>query len=55
MASNIIDSKQKSKISAAEFAAKCKSEREIYNMLTIEGKAYLPKYETITICKYFIF
>ena len=37
------------KVSAKTFAAKFKSKREVYNMLTVDAKAYLPKYETITI------
>ena len=36
-------------ITAAEFAAKYKSKREIYNFLTIDAHAYLPAYENITI------
>ena len=37
------------KISAKEFSAKAKSKREVYILLTVDVKAYLPKYETITI------
>ena len=37
------------KINAAAFAAKAKSKREIYAILTIDCKAYLPKLEVITI------
>ena len=44
-----INSQQNVKISAKEFAAKAKSKREIFTLLTISCKAYLPKYETITI------
>ena len=51
MADNIIDSSQNLKIPAAQVAAKAKSKREIFNFLTIECKIYLPKYESITICK----
>ena len=36
-------------ISAIEFASKYKSKREVYNFLTLEVKAYLPNYDTITI------
>ena len=31
------------------FASKYKSKREVYNFLTINVKAYLPHYDTITI------
>ena len=37
------------KINVKEFAAKAQSKREVYSLLTIDCKAYLPKYETITI------
>ena len=36
-------------ISALAFAAKYKGKREIFNFLTIDVKAYLPAYETITV------
>ena len=36
-------------ITANSFAAKYKSKREVYNFLTIDCKAYLPAYDTITI------
>ena len=37
------------KIQAQAFASKFKSKREIYLLLTVDAKAYLPPYETITI------
>jgi hypothetical protein len=37
------------RVPAQTFAAKFKSKKEIFNFLTIDGKAYLPPYETITI------
>ena len=36
-------------ISAQAFAAKFKSKREIYQLLTVDAGAYLPAYDTITI------
>ena len=36
-------------MSAAEFAAKYRSKREIYLFLTLNCLAYLPRYENITI------
>ena len=36
-------------ITATSFAAKYKSKREVYNFLTIDVKAYLPSYDTISI------
>ena len=36
-------------ITAASFAAKFKSKREIYHLLTVEAKKYLPHVDTITI------
>jgi len=36
-------------ISAQAFAAKFKSKKEIYQLLRVDAKAYLPNYETITI------
>jgi hypothetical protein len=32
-------------INSMEFAAKFKGKREIYNFLTIDVKAYLPRYD----------
>ena len=40
---------EKTKISAATFSAKYKSKREIWFFLTVDFKAYLPSYETVTI------
>ena len=37
------------KISAQAFAAKFKSKKEIYQLLTVDAKAYLPTYDCITI------
>ena len=37
------------KITAAEFAAKYKSKREIFMFLTVDAGAYLPPYDTVTI------
>ena len=36
-------------MSAQSFAAKFKSKKEIYNFLTIDGKVYLPPYETVSV------
>ena len=36
-------------IQAQAFASKFKSKREIYLLLTVDAKAYMPPYETITI------
>ena len=40
---------QKVKLSAKEFAAKFSTKRECFTFLTIDCKAYLPDYETLTI------
>ena len=37
------------KVSSKEFASKFTSKREVYNFLTIDGGAYLPAYDTVTI------
>jgi len=42
-------SAQKHSITAAQFAAKFKSKREVYLLLTLDAKAYLPSYTTVTI------
>ena len=42
----------KQRVTAAEFAAKYKSKREIYNFLAVDCMAYLQPYHTLTI--YFI-
>ena len=52
MDSNHINSQQNVKISAAQFGAKYRSKREVFNLLVLDAKAYLPKYETLTICKF---
>ena len=40
---------QKVKLSAKEFAAKFSTKRECFTFLTIDCKAYLPDYDTLTI------
>ena len=37
------------RITAAEFAAKYQSKREVYRFLTAEARVYLPSYETVTV------
>ena len=37
------------KVTAAEFAAKYKGKKETFNFLTVDCKAYLSSYETVTI------
>ena len=37
------------RVSAMAFAAKFKSKKEVFNFLTIVGKAYLPPFDTISI------
>ena len=44
-----IDSKSKQQMTAAQFAAKFSSKKEIYFFLTVECRAYLPPFENITI------
>ena len=36
-------------ITAAQFAAKAKSKREVYTLLVVDCKAYLPNIDTLTI------
>jgi hypothetical protein len=36
-------------VTATAFAAKYKSKREIFNFLTMDVKAYLPTYDTVSI------
>ena len=36
-------------ITAAQFASKFKSKREIYTFLVVDARAYLPAFETVTI------
>jgi len=40
---------QQPQITAAQFASKFNSKREIYNFLTLDVGAYLPQYDTITV------
>ena len=42
-------SSKKQIITASQFAAKFKSKREVYLLLTLDANAYLPHYTTITI------
>jgi hypothetical protein len=42
-------SESKPQITAAQFAAKFKSKKEVYTLLTLDVKAYLPSYTTVTI------
>ena len=39
----------KQQVTATAFAAKYKSKREIFNFLTMDVKAYLPTYDTVSI------
>ena len=36
-------------ITAAAFASKYRSKREVYNLLTVDCMGYLPKYDAVTI------
>ena len=36
-------------VTATAFASKYKSKREVFNFLTMDVKAYLPSYETVSI------
>ena len=36
-------------VNVREFASKYRSKREVFNFLTIDVKAYLPSYDTVTI------
>ena len=36
-------------VTATAFASKYKSKREVFNFLTIDVKAYLPSYDTVSI------
>ena len=40
---------QNAQITAATFASKFNSKREIYMFLTVDVRAYLPAYDTVTI------
>ena len=44
-----ISSSQNHKVTSTSFAAKYRSKREIYNLLTVDVGAYLPPFETVTI------
>ena len=39
----------KQQVTATAFAAKYKSKREVFNFLTMDVKAYLPSYDTVSI------
>ena len=39
----------RSQLTAAQFASKFKSKREVYTFLTIDAEAYLPNHESVTI------
>jgi len=36
-------------VNVREFASKYRSKREVFNFLTMDVKAYLPSYDTVTI------
>ena len=36
-------------VNVREFASKYRSKREVFNFLTLDVKAYLPSYDTVTI------
>ena len=40
-------------VNVASFAAKFRNKREIYTFLTVDGEAYLPPFDTVTVyfCK----
>ena len=42
-------SNQNSKITASAFSAKFKSKREVYLLLSLDVRAYLPSFTTVTI------
>lgn len=44
-----INSVATQQISAAQFGAKYKSKREVFMLLSVQAKAYLPRYEHVTI------
>ena len=48
-ANNQILAQGKQQMTAAAFAAKFKSKREVYLLLTVDAKAYLPHYSNVTI------
>ena len=43
------DARAKQQVTATAFAAKYKSKREVFNFLTMDVKAYLPTYDTVSI------
>ena len=45
----VTGSSQRVTITAQEFRAKYNSKKECFNFLTVDCKAYLPSYETVTI------
>ena len=49
MNSGQINSVSVQQISAAQFGSKYKSKREVFMLLAVQAKAYLPKYEHVTI------
>ena len=55
MKGNQINSQQNQKINAKTFAGKCKTKKEIYLLLTIDAKAFLPKCDCLTTCKCMIY
>ena len=44
-------------VNVAAFMAKYRSKRECFTFLTIDGEAYLPPFDTVTVyfCKFFFF
>ena len=49
MSDNQINSNSQQSITAAAFSAKYRSKREVFNLLTIDCRAYLPSYDSVTI------
>ena len=43
------EAKVNQQVTATTFAAKYKSKREVFNFLTMDVKAYLPTYDTVSI------
>ena len=50
--SSLIQADTQDVISSQIFAAKFKGKREIYNFLTLDVKAYLPAFNTITVVSF---
>ena len=44
-----INSVATQQISAAQFGSNYKSKREVFMLLSVQAKAYLPRYEHVTI------